>query len=336
MSFHIKSIILITMKTELNRVFDNTTHTLRAIHGAFRDAGPQVHNNDWMLLMAITPPILAAFAVTEIGAWAISELGRQIRIREKRPASPSLRGTPTPKEIADDWDNQPRTLETCLRLGSRLADLDPTLDHSLVRKPDVAGRLVIRARKGGLKGWLEDHRVAVGYSTVMRYKKLAQRLRQALSLDGRLPLEWVMSGVPGDQHLPANLAGSCATASRRLAKLLRENHTLVALTRAVEKALGIVRLVAVRKSRNHGRMDGKKQRKTKGFSIISRERAARVTGGRLEATREAMGRVLEAKNLAGPALHLQNRIRHWLAGLADSSGKCANEGRNQGMVMRAR
>ena len=170
----------------------------------------------------------------------------------------------------------------------------------------------------------------------MRYKKLAQRLRHVLSLDDRLPLEWVMSGIPGDQQLPADLTGPCATASRRLAKLLRENHTLVALTRAVEKALGIVRLVAVRKNRNHGRMDGKRYRKTKEFSIISQERAARVTEGRLEATREAMGRVLEAKNLAGTALHLQNRIRHWLARLADPGGKCVNEGRNQGVVMRAR
>ena len=324
------------MKTEFNRALSNTTKTLRAIHGGFRATGCAAHNNDWMILMTLTPPILAAFAVTEVGAWVIGELGRQVRIREKRPVSPSLRGTPTAKEITDDWADQPRTLETCLRLGSRLADLDPTLDHSLVRKPDAAGRLVIRARKGGMKGWLEDHRVAVGYSTVMRYKKLAQRLRQVLSLDDRLPLEWVMAGVPGDQKLPVDLAAPCATASRRLAKLLHENHTLLALTRASEKALGIVRLVAVRKSRNHGRMDGKKHVKTKGFSVISQNRTTRVTEGRLEATRAAMGRVLESKNLAGTALHLQNRIRHWLAGLADPSGKCVSEGGNQGMVMRAR
>ncbi len=304
------------MKTRTNRVFQNTTHTLRAIHGAFRDTGCAAHNNTWMILMALTPPILAAFAVTEVGSWALSELGRQMRIREKRPASPSLRGTPTPKELAKDWAAQPRTLETCLRIGSRLADLDPTLDHSLVRKPDAAGRLVIRARKGGMKGWLEDHRVAVGYSTVMRYKKLAQRLRQVLALDDRLPLEWVMSGVPADCALPADLAAPCAAAARRLARLLRENRTLVSLTRAVEKALGIVRLVAVRKAPERRRAAGAKKRKTAGFSIISSGRAAIVDERRLEATREAMARLLEAESLAGPALHLRNRISNWLSGLA--------------------
>ncbi|MBR4251150.1 MAG: hypothetical protein IKQ15_02465, partial [Kiritimatiellae bacterium] len=67
------------MKTRTNRVFQNTTHTLRAIHGAFRDTGCAAHNNTWMILMALTPPILAAFAVTEVGSWALSELGRQMR-----------------------------------------------------------------------------------------------------------------------------------------------------------------------------------------------------------------------------------------------------------------
>ena len=160
--------------------------------------------------------------------------------------------------------------------------------------------------------------VAVGSFTVMLYQKLAQRLSPVTTASR---LEWVMSGVPGDQQLSSDLADSCATASRRLAKLLRENHSLVALTRAVEKAIGIVRLVAVRKSGNHGRTDCKKQRQSKGFSIISQGRKTRVTEGTLEATREAMGRLLEAKNLAGTALHLQNHIRHWLAKFAEARGK---------------
>ena len=172
-----------------------------------------------------------------------------------------------------------------------------------------------------MKGWLEDHRVAVGYSTVMRYKKLAQRIRQVLSLDDRLPLEWMMSGVPEGQRLPSDLTAAHATASRRLAKLLRENRTLVSLTRSVEKALGIVRLVTVRQAKKHGGAKREKQRNAKGFSIISCKRTANVTDARLEATREAMGQVLKAANLAGPAIHLQNRIRHWLSGLSDTQGK---------------
>ena len=80
----------------------------------------------------------------------------------------------------------------------------------------------------------------------------------------------------------------------------------------MERKLGIVRLVAVRKSWG---MDRVKSKKTKEFSIISRDRRARVPPERVEATKEAMGRVLGARNLAGTALQLQNRIKAWLRGL---------------------
>ena len=292
----------------IQNVFENTGRVLSAIHDAARDTGPTVGNNDWMLLMALAPPVIAAFALTEVGTWAVSEIGRQIRIHEKRPASPSLRGTPTPKEIAADWGDQPRTAETCLRLGSRLADLDPTLDHTLIRERLPNGKMVIRARKGGMKGWLLDHRVKVGYSTVMRYKKLAQRLRQVLELDDRIPLEWVMSGLPEGRTLSGELAGAFSAAGRRLGRLMEENPTLKALSLAVEKALGIVRLVAVRRVRR----GGTKRKNISDVSVISQDRAVRATPERVEATREAMGRVLRARGLAGGALHLQNRLRHWL------------------------
>jgi hypothetical protein len=245
--------------------------------------------------------------------WVIDEIRRQIRIREKRPDSPSLRGTSTPREIAADWTDRPRSLATCLRLGSRLADLDPTLDHSLVLRELPSGKKVIRARKGGMKGWLADHRIEVSYSTVMRYKKLAQRLRCVLELDDRLPLEWAMSGLPENQSLAPDLASRLAAASRHLAKILRESPSLAALSREVERKLGIVRLVSVRKAR---RKKGKMTMENKEFSIISRGRRANVSPGRVEATKAAMAQLLRAKNLSGPALHLQNRLRVWLAGQA--------------------
>ena len=294
------------------KTFEYTAKTLSALHGLTRDAGPQFHNNDWLILAALTPPILAAFAVTEIGIWCLDEIGRQVRLREKRPASPSLRGTPTPQDLAAPWTATPRTLRDRLRLGSRLADLDPTLDHTISRTTLPSGKTVFRARPGGMKGWLSDRRVAIPYSTAMRYKKLAQRLRQILQLDDRIPLEWLISGVPEGQQLPAELQSAFAAARRQLAKILDENPTLVALDRYAVHKLGIVRLVTVRKAR---RVERRKQRKTTDFSVISRDRLANVSPERVEATKEAMGRVLEARHLAGPALHLQNRIKAWLAGL---------------------
>ena len=199
-----------------------------------------------------------------------------------------------------------------LLLGSRLADLDPTLDHSILRTTLPNGKTVFHSRKGGMKGWLEDRRVAIPYSTVMRYKKLAQRLRQILQLDERIPLEWLLPAVPSGQQLPADLQASFAAAVRQLAVILRENPTLADLGRYVERKLGIVRLVTVRKARREKTL---KPHKTHDISVISCNRRANVSPERVEATKKAMGRVLGARNLAGPALHLQNRIKAWLSGL---------------------
>ena len=302
----------------MKTILSNTASTLRGIHGMGRNLVGPGADRFLPVLLAVTPAVFAAFALGEVGKWVLDEIGRQVRIREKRPDSPSLRGKPTPADLEHEWTASPRrTLETCLRLGSRLADLDPTLDHSLLCTTLPSGKKLIRSRKGGMKGWLSDHRVGIGYSTAMRYKKLVQRLRQILSLDDRLPLEWVMDGIPGDQRLPADLAAPFATARRRLAAILRENHSLAALSRFVDAKLGIVRLVTVRKTRTaRHRAECGKQRKTDGFSVISNGHRANVSPGRLDATKQAMARLLGAENMAGTALHLQNRIKVWLAGLS--------------------
>ena len=308
------------MNTHLSNVLDNTGRALGVIGGAVRDINAAGGRNAPLVVLALTPAVLAAFAVTEIGAWAIGELRRQARLREKRPESPSLRGTPTPADLEDLWTADPRTLETRLRLGSRLADLDPTLDRTIARRTLRNGKTVIRSNPGGIKQWLSDRRVAVPYSTVMRYKKTAQRLRLLLSLDDRIPLEWVMDGLPGDRALPAGLDAAFGTARRHLAALLRENRSLAALVRTVEGKLGIMRLVAVRKAPARRRRGFWKARKSKGFSGISQGRSANATPERTEATKEAIRRVLEAENLAGAALHLQNRLRHWVSTLAPPRG----------------
>ena len=303
------------MKTTLTRILDHTEAAATAIGRSFSDTNAMAGRNAPLLMLAVTPPLLAAFAITEIGAWCIDEIGRQIRIHEKRPASPSLRGTPTPTDLVEPWSSNPRTLRDRLRLGSRLADLDPTLDHTISRTTLPSGKTVFRARTGGMKGWLADRRVDIPYSTAMRYKKLAQRLRQILQLDDRLPLEWLIDGVPANQTLPTDLAAPYTSASRRLAKLLRENPTLKALSLATDKALGIIRLVTVRKVRKHHGEYAKRKLKTSDFSVISQGRRATAPPERVEATKEAIARILKARNLSGTALQLQNRLKHWLVGL---------------------
>lgn len=303
------------MNKHLRNVLDNTAAVIGGIHGMNRDVAGPGADRFIPILAAVTPAVFATFALGEVGMWVLGEIGRQMRIREKRPDSPSLRGKPTPAELEKEWAAEPRSLGTCLRLGSRLADLDPTLDRSLQYTTLPSGKKLIRSRKGGMKGWLADHRVNIGYSTAMRYKKLVQRLRQVLGLAERLPLEWVMDGVPADRHLPEGLEASFAAARRQLVGLLRENRSLADLTRLVDRKLGIERLVVVRKMRPGRRGLHGKSRKQRTFSVISQHHRANISPARLDATKKAMVRILEAENPVGPALHLQNRLKAWLGGV---------------------
>ncbi len=301
------------MKSPIHRILDHTEAVSDAIERGCSDFNAMGGRNAPLVALALTPPLLAAFAVTEIGAWCICEIGRQIRIREKRPASPSLRGTPTPADLAEPWKASPRTLRDRLRLGSRLADLDPTLDHTIARTTLPNGKTVFRARPGGMKGWLADRRVAIPYSTAMRYKKLAQRLRQILSLDDRIPLEWIADARTAPPSLPPALRPQYQSAQRRLATILREHRTLKALLLHVEKELGIIRLVAVRRVPASRRGKASVHGKINGFSEISQCRSVTVTPERFEATKRAVLRILAEPKRSGPALHLRNRLRHWLS-----------------------
>ena len=94
------------------------------------------------LFLAVTATAFTAFLVTETGAAILDELHRRHRIRLPRPESPFLRGTPTPQELAAACAATPRKLLERLRLGSLLADLDPTLDRtfSFTELPNGAKR----------------------------------------------------------------------------------------------------------------------------------------------------------------------------------------------------
>ena len=71
------------------------------------------------------------------GRALLTRLRRRVAPPESLPplapqAPVSLRGVPSPEDIEDIWDLDPRTLCGRLRIGSRLADLEPTLDARFV------------------------------------------------------------------------------------------------------------------------------------------------------------------------------------------------------------
>ena len=79
-----------------------------------------------------------------------------------------------------------------LRFGSLLEDLECYVDHEL-RIAD--GRIVGRAP--GIKGWLRENipALALRYTTVMRYKAAAKKLRQVVELPDPIPVAAVLDGA---------------------------------------------------------------------------------------------------------------------------------------------
>ena len=202
------------------------------------------------LALPVVVPVVAALSATALAGWLadtagraiLSELRRRARLRAPRPPSPSLRGTPTPEEFAADAAERPRTLSVRLRIGSRLADLAPTLDRGNLYDISPTGARRIRGRGRGVRGWLADNRVAMNYSTLMRYMRLAVRLRALLSLDERIPLEWLLPGAAPSAEVPPALRMHCASAKRRLARLMRAHWNFSRLQGHVDEALGLRRL----------------------------------------------------------------------------------------------
>lgn len=215
------------------------------------------------------------------GASLLRRLRRRVRVPEPRPAE-TLRGAPAPDDLVLPWARAPRTLLDNLLIGSRLADLEPTLDNSFIFRATRSGRKRIVARNPGMKGWLRANAPSVTYSTAMHYKKLATRLRQVCGLDSRIPLEWILpAGDSSATAIPANLRRHCADARARLARLLSENPKLTALVRAVDRKLGILRMVTVRRARpRKGPCSGPRKRaETTGFSLMSQVRRNGLAAG---------------------------------------------------------
>lgn len=239
---------------------------------------------------AFAATTLAVSFATEAGHAILSELRRRARLRAPRPPSPSLRGTPTAKEFKTDLAARPRTLAVRLRLGSRMADLAPTLDSANRYGPLPAHARArrIAGRGRGLKGWLEDNRIPLGYSTLMSYKLLAIRLRALLRLDERMPLEWLLPGAAPDHPLPPGLLPAHTAARRRLAKLLRAHWNFTRLSRHVNAALGLYRLPTPR-----------------------RAAAAPLEGDLLENTRRELTLFLQARDLTPRRERLRRTALAW-------------------------
>ena len=95
------------------------------------------------------------------------------KIRRRRTTA----SMPTPKKLIEAWNERKSSREAMIRLGGMMHDLECYVDNCL--RFDEGGNVI--GRNGGIRGWLKENVPDLWpkYKTLMRYKALAVRLRQA-------------------------------------------------------------------------------------------------------------------------------------------------------------
>ena len=93
---------------------------------------------------------------------------------------------PTREEVLDAWAHAKDSREAMLRFGGMMEDLECYVDSSLRFGPN--GEIV--GREAGIKGWLQVNIpvLRMKYTTVMRYKAAAKKLRQVVELRRPTPV----------------------------------------------------------------------------------------------------------------------------------------------------
>ena len=97
---------------------------------------------------------------------------------------------PTREQILAGWLNRRKSHADAIRFGSLIEDLECYIDNSLMRTDDG----VIYGRNSGIKGWLQENIPALylKYSTIMRYKAAAKKLKQITLLRDPTPIAAVV------------------------------------------------------------------------------------------------------------------------------------------------
>ena len=119
------------------------------------------------------------------------------RIARRKTVNPC----PTPEALCAAFAARGASPEAKVRLGGLLEDLECYVDNCLRFDPD--GEII--GRNGGVKAWLREHVPGLSghYKTLMRYKALAKRLRQAAGISDPVPASAVFDGPPAPSRLPA-------------------------------------------------------------------------------------------------------------------------------------
>ena len=123
---------------------------------------------------------------------ALAAERRRIRARS------TVNACPTRESLLDAWNRRRDSHEAAIRFGSLLEDLECYLDNSLRRNEDG----VIVGRNPGVKGWLCDNipEIYEKYTTAMRYKAAAKKLKQVAELADPTPADVVLPPADAERE----------------------------------------------------------------------------------------------------------------------------------------
>ncbi len=121
--------------------------------------------------------------------------------RRKIRRRTTLAPMPTPLDVRAAWAARKESKARMILLGGMLQDLECYVDRRLFF--DDAGNIVRRA--GGIRGWLRENlpELVPHYKTLMRYKAMAIKLRQATGLYDPTPTSALLEA--GRQEVTAEI-----------------------------------------------------------------------------------------------------------------------------------
>ena len=111
---------------------------------------------------------------------------------------------PTVGDVRAAWNARRESREAMIRLGGMLQDLECYVDNCL--RFGESGEVV--GRNGGIKGWLSENvpELLPKYKTLMRYKAMAVRLRQATGTKDPKPTCALLGETPRHEAVAEILA----------------------------------------------------------------------------------------------------------------------------------
>ena len=172
----------------------------------------------WCVLKCVA---LALHKVQRPKYYPQERMRRQALARERRRIRrrTTINVAPTSQELLDQWAKVKKSPEEMIRFGSMLCDLEAYVDNSLLRNEN--GEII--GRNPGIRGWLNANcqPLAVRYKTVMGYKAMAEKFRQAVGLvdpyPAALALEECQNTVRKDNEQGTKTEGLEARAKRGMA-----------------------------------------------------------------------------------------------------------------------